>query len=145
MFSKTLPFVLFFIFVLSGQAADTYRAPEIDDDFKYYELYRAQYGNKTVYIHGTMHNRNPDHNPDILNNNIHKATAIFTECFDSLSKDNDADHLLDGLEEKIMKKQDEPEWVELFKKHPFLYDDNKLGNLYDYFEKKIKSKYKQYN
>ncbi|MBY0462248.1 MAG: hypothetical protein K2Q34_03595, partial [Alphaproteobacteria bacterium] len=59
-------------------------ASEPVDAFSYFEFYRAKKGEKTVYIHGTLHSNDPAGNPLALNAAIYGASAIHTENFSSV-------------------------------------------------------------
>jgi hypothetical protein len=140
MMIKMLFILLSLLLGTISHAADSSSEEVQQNEFTYYEFYRAKRESRTVYIHGTMHTRSLENNPPILNRAIQNAKAIYIENFrddnessddsDGVESTDDVDH---SLKAKLLRKDKDPDWINLFKTHPFL-DGSKTTNLYTYLK-----------
>ena len=130
MITKCFFVVLSLMLGTLSHAADTSSQQGLESEFTYYEFYRGKQAGKTVYFHGTLHLNSPEQNPPKLNHAIQGAKAIYIESFSNYDIDVEP-----SLKAKLTRKDNDPDWINLFKNHPFL-DGSSTTNLYTYLKDK---------
>lgn len=118
MIKYIVSFFLVFLPVLSSETDLPPQQNQQDDE--YLELYRATKGNHMILARGTVHTLKPNDDPSVLQNEMFKAPAFYSENHNTnaeeFAKQSESD--LPGIEQittKIKKRDGEPNWLELCK------------------------------